>query len=96
MLMIGVAAILFVAIRSYMRANSERRMTSMLERVGVDPSIATSGDTTQIIKDIRKRCRSCNTEDVCERWLSGEVQGDNEFCPNASVFATLRQTPAPQ
>ena len=94
MLMLGVAAILFVAIRNYMRANSERRMTSMLKRVGVDPSIAATGDSTQIIKDIRKRCRMCTTEDVCERWLAGEVQGDNEFCPNASVFETLRQTPA--
>jgi hypothetical protein len=48
----------------------------------------------QIIKEIRRRCHACATEDVCERWLSGEQKGDNDFCPNANVFTTLRETAA--
>ncbi len=92
--MIGVALILVFAIRSYMASTSERRMTSMLERVGIDPAIAATGDSAQIVKEIRRRCHTCATEDVCERWLSGEEKGGNDFCPNASVFATLRETAA--
>ena len=92
--MIIVALILVYAIRSYMASTSERRMTSMLERVGIDPAIAATGDSAQIVKEIRRRCHTCATEDVCERWLSGEEKGSNDFCPNASVFATLRETAA--
>ena len=94
--MIGVAMLLVVAIRAYMAAASERRMTSMLERLGIDPVIAATADNAQIVKEIRQRCHTCATEDVCERWLSGEVKGDNNFCPNANVFATLRETAARQ
>jgi len=92
--MIIVALSLVYAIRSYMASTSERRMTSMLERVGIDPAIAATGDSVQIVKEIRRRCHTCATEDVCERWLSGEEKGSNDFCPNASVFATLRETAA--
>jgi len=94
--MIGVAVILFFAVRAYLSVASERRMRSMLERVGVDPAIVTSGDSLQIMSDIRQRCHTCSTEDVCERWLAGEERGSNDFCPNASVFAMLRETPAPR
>jgi len=92
--MIGVALILVFAIRFNMASSSERRMTSMLERVGIDPALAATGDSAHIIKEIRRRCHACATEAVCERWLSGEQKGDNDFCPNANVFATLRETAA--
>jgi hypothetical protein len=94
--MIGVALILVFAIRAYMTATSERRLISMLERVGIDPVLAATADNAQIIREIRQRCHTCATEDVCERWLSGEVKGANDFCPNVSVFATLRETAARQ
>jgi len=94
--MVGVAFILFLAIRGYMATASERRMRKMLERVGIDPIVVAGGDTAQIINEIRQRCRTCSTEAVCERWLAGKRQGGNDFCPNANVFATLRQMPAHQ
>jgi hypothetical protein len=90
--MVGVAFLLFYAIRWYMAAASERRMMSMLERVGLDPAIAASGDTQAIMREIRQRCRSCNSENVCERWLVGEESGENEFCPNAAVFESMKKT----
>jgi hypothetical protein len=91
-IMVGIAFALFVAIRRYMAARSERRMMSMLERVGLDPFIALSGDTEVIMKEIRQRCRSCATDGVCERWLAGDEAGENDFCPNAKVFETLKRT----
>jgi hypothetical protein len=92
--MIGMAVLLVVAVRAYMAAASERRMTSMLECVGIDPVIAKSGDNAQIISEIRRRCHTCATEDVCERWLAGGEHGSNDFCPNANVFTTLREQAA--
>jgi hypothetical protein len=90
--MVAVAFVLFFAIRQYMHAQSERRMTSMLESIGLDPAIATSGETAIIMKEIRQRCHSCSSEDVCERWLAGEQTGENDFCPNAKVFESIKRT----
>jgi len=42
------------------------------------------------------RIRAAHDEHAGTRWLSGEVKGDNNFCPNANVFATLRETAARQ
>lgn len=90
--LLGVALALVYGVRRYLIATSERRLTSMLVRVGLDPAIATSGDTASIMKEIRQRCRNCNTEDVCERWLVGEKTGKNDFCPNAAVFESMKRT----
>jgi hypothetical protein len=87
--MLGVAAALFFGYRKYLAANSERRMRTMLESVGLDPALATSEEIPTIMKEIRQRCQSCGSEDVCERWLAGNRKGDNEFCPNAKVFEIL-------
>jgi hypothetical protein len=89
--MAGIAIILFYAYRKYLAVNSERRMHEMLQSVGLDPDIAASGDAETIIQEVRQRCRSCTTEGVCERWLSGDEEGDNDFCPNSMVFETLKK-----
>lgn len=86
-----VAVGLFFAYQRYLTANSERRMRSMLEAVGLDPAIATSGDVPTIMKEVRQRCRNCKSEGLCERWLRGEEEGDNAFCPNRKVFDALKK-----
>ena len=88
--MVGVAVILIFAYRKYLEANSERRLRAMLESVGLDPAIASNGDTEAVMSAVRRRCRSCASEAVCERWLAGDEQGDNAFCPNSRLFAMLR------
>lgn len=88
-LMIAVTVGLVVTWRRYQASNSERRMLTMLESVGLDPAIASSGDLNAIMDEVRKRCRHCQSEDVCERWLKGEEIGDNDFCPNSRVFKIL-------
>ena len=88
--MAGVAFGLFYAYRKYLAANSERRMQAMIESVGLDPAMARRGDIQSIMKEVRRRCQSCSTEDVCERWLTGNEEGDNDFCPNSKVFETLK------
>lgn len=96
--MVAVIVSLFVWFRRNLRANSEKRMTRMLMRAGVDPDIVAKGDKEAIIKDIRSRCRKCPAENLCERWLAGKVEGENTFCPNLRIFDALAKGPsgAPQ
>lgn len=89
--MTGIAVAFVLWFRRYLAANSERRMLTMIESVGLDPEIATSGEIPAIMKEVRQRCRSCATEAVCERWLQRNEEGDNSFCPNAKVFEVLKK-----
>lgn len=91
-LMVGAAVALVYAIRQYMATQSERRMRTMLIKIGLDPVMVNSGDTGAIMREVRRRCRNCSSEDACERWLAGEETGDNAFCPNAAVFESMKKT----
>lgn len=87
--MLGITFALILAFREYLASSSERRLGSMLARVGVDPAPASSKRRDVITRELRQRCRNCACEDLCERWLRGEVQGAPDFCPNSKVFRTL-------
>ncbi len=91
LVMVGVGAVLVVAYRRYLAAQSERRMQSMLEAIGLDPELAAVGGIETIMAGVRHRCSACQSESVCERWLAGEEEGDNSFCPNARVFEILKK-----
>ncbi len=90
--MVAVTIALFLWIRQSMARASERRLIRMLQRAGLDPEIAKQGDTETIVKELRHRCRRCESEALCERWLAGEEKGQNVFCPNAQVFEMLART----
>jgi len=85
------AVIVVTLFLRYKAGSSERRMMQMLQRAGLDPEIATQGDTEAIIREVRRRCRKCQSEDLCRRWLAGEEEGQNTFCPNAEVFRELNR-----
>lgn len=89
--MVVVTFVLIFAYRSYLAANSERRMLSMIESIGLDPAIASSSDLETIMGEVRRRCRSCKSEDVCERWLTCSEKGDSDFCPNSKAFEVLQK-----
>lgn len=86
-----IALAFFLGFRLYLVANSERRLLTMLESIGIDPEIATSGETPNIMKEVRQRCRSCPTEAVCEKWLQRNDDDDNSFCPNAKAFEAFKK-----
>lgn len=90
--MVAVSVALVVWFSRHVAAASERRMMHMLTRAGVDPEVARHGDTEAIIQDVRSRCGRCRSEDLCDRWLAGKVEGDNSFCPNAQIFRLLKGT----
>ena len=87
--LVAVVIALFFGYRRYLQRNSERRMLGMLTSLGLDPTIASSGDIETIMGEVRDRCRQCQSEDKCERWLKGEEGGDASFCPNHRVFEIL-------
>ena len=91
LIMLAVAVAIAVGYRRYLAAGSERRMRAMLEAVGVDRDLIASRDAATIMAEVRGRCRQCQSESVCERWLEGEEVGKNEFCPNRQVFEILKQ-----
>jgi hypothetical protein len=91
-IMLAVSVALVVWFSRYLAAASGRRMMHMLTRAGVDPEVARHGDTEAIIQDVRRRCQRCRSEDLCDRWLAGKVEGDNSFCPNAQIFRILTRT----
>ena len=90
-ILVVVAIALVAWFLKYKAGTSERRMKEMLQRAGLDPEIATQVDSESIIREVRRRCRKCQSEDLCERWLAGEEGGDNAFCPNAEVFEELNR-----
>jgi hypothetical protein len=97
--MVVLAAVLVALFLRYKAGGSERRMMAMMRGAGLDPEIARSGDHEAIISAVRRQCRRCQSEDLCERWLAGEEMGDSDFCPNKSIFRHLekqvRTTPDP-
>jgi hypothetical protein len=66
-------------------------MLSMIDSLGLDPEITANAELGTIMGEVRQRCRGCTAEDVCERWLRGDEEGDNAFCPNARVFEILHK-----
>ncbi len=92
--MVAVTVALLVWFRGSLAAASARRMMSMMTRVGLNPKTAQLGDprTKAIMKEARHRCRRCPREDFCDRWLAGEVEGDNTFCLNAQTLPILAGT----
>ena len=78
MVMVGVSTALVIMYRKYLAANSERRMRAMVESLGLDPEIASIGGIETIMAEVRQRCRSCTSEDICERWLTGDVKPERK------------------
>lgn len=91
-ILLTVALAMVVLFLRYKRAKTVKRMMAMLERAGLDPEIARQDDTRAIIDAVRRRCSQCQAEDICERWLDGEIKGSNAFCPNADIFRALART----
>jgi len=89
--MVGLGLTLVVGYRTYLARNSERRMLSMIDSLGLDPEIVSNAELGTIMGEVRQRCKGCTAEDVCERWLRGDEEGDNAFCPNARVFEILNK-----
>ena len=93
-LMVAVSIGLFMWLQGSMTAESIGRMARMITRSGLDPELAARRDrqTVSLMNVARQRCARCPSEDRCERWLAGELEGGNTFCPNARVFDELIET----
>jgi hypothetical protein len=91
---VTVTATLVSLFRRKLKSDSTRRLFRMMARIGVYPTRFSRlhDDTDLDMQAVRRRCRMCPAEDLCERWLAGEIDGDNGFCPNAAVFHGVLKT----
>ncbi len=89
--MLGAVVLLVLGWQQFVKVNMIRRMAGMLAAVGLDPALATDPNLPRVMGEARQRCRHCPSEGVCERWLAGELSRENDFCPNAGVFAVLKR-----
>jgi len=92
-ILVVVGVVLVMSFLRYKARTSEKRMLQMLRTAGLDPEITLHGGSEAIMSEVRRRCRKCQSEGLCEQWLAGKVEGDNDFCPNAQVFEVLKSTP---
>lgn len=90
-IMLGVAFAGIMWLQSSEAAVSAKRMMAMMKRSGLDPVTAMIGSARAVAigKDVRRRCKRCPREELCDRWLAGTVKGGNSFCPNAQAFRIL-------
>ncbi len=88
---VAVNIALLVWFRDSQAAASARRMMAMMARAGLGRGSPTLvfARTGAIMDESRRRCRRCPREDLCNRWLAGEVEGSNAFCPNSRTFGML-------
>ena len=86
-----VTAALCIWFQRSLAAASARRLFTMMTRLGLGPALAGSGSpqTRAFMKETKRRCGNCRVEEYCDRWLAGEAEGDNAFCPNAPSFRVL-------
>ena len=94
MIMLAASVVLVVWFFEHTVASSEKRMARMQAYAGVDPAVTRRADAETIMYDVRSRCLRCRSEDLCDRWFAGKVEGDNSFCPNAQVFRGLTKSAA--
>ena len=87
-IMVAVAIACIVWLQGYRVASSTKRMAGMMTRVDFRTATLDDRRIKAIMKEARRRCMKCPREDYCDRWLAGEVKGDNTFCPNAQTFRT--------
>jgi len=65
-------------------------MDRMLERVGVDPTVAARVENGMALYEARTRCLECPSARRCKAWLA-DVSSDHhpkapDFCPNELFF----------
>ena len=93
-LMVAASIALFMWLQGSMAAASAGRLMRMITRVGLDPGIVARRDlrSVNLMKGVNERCARCPREDHCERWLAGQLEGGNAFCPTARGFDALAET----
>ena len=89
-IVVGVVAALIMRPRPNTAAASAKRLMAMMTRAGVRAAALGDPRTMAMRKQARRRCRRCSSNDLCERWLAGKVEGGNSFCPNAQTIRLLK------
>lgn len=68
-------------------------MSTMMERLGVDPVDLSWRNQGQLLPSAIHACRACQNGELCREWLL-QTPASKEppaFCPNAELFAQARE-----
>jgi hypothetical protein len=68
-------------------------MCAMLERLGLDASTLAHGRLASDLRSAVTTCQSCNADQPCQEWLTRAPEYIDKapaFCPNAELFACVR------
>ncbi len=62
---------------------------AMTARLGLETAFA--GATSDMVRDIERRCTTCTAQSRCSRWLrrGGVDAGYKQFCPNTGNFEEI-------
>ena len=71
---------------------SHRLFRRMLEKQGIDPRTATSGETERLLYRGLYCCAHCREKETCQAWLADEHSDASyvRFCPNSETIEALR------
>ena len=65
----------------------------MLDRLGLDASMLAHGRLASDLRTAVSNCQSCGVDQICQDWLVRAPESVNKvpaFCPNAELFASVR------
>jgi len=80
----------------YRKSRQPELMDRMMERMGVDATVAAHVDGGMAWYEARTKCIFCCHEGECRNWLEGseELPGPADFCPNVEFFRLCSETNA--
>ena len=71
-----------------------QNMCAMLDRLGLDASELAHGRLASDLRSAVTNCQHCDADHVCSDWLVRAPQTLEKapvFCPNATLFAAVRE-----
>ncbi|OGA42135.1 MAG: hypothetical protein A3G28_02415 [Betaproteobacteria bacterium RIFCSPLOWO2_12_FULL_68_19] len=76
--------------RRVMNDSGTLQLWQMMRRRGLKPEDA-AGEERALAVAVR-RCTLCPSTEQCERWLAGEGEAPESFCPNATYLENLERS----
>ena len=74
-----------------------QNMCAMLDRLGLDASVLAHGRLASDLRSAVASCLHCSADEHCSEWLVRAPENLEKapgFCPNAELFAAVRETVA--
>jgi hypothetical protein len=83
-----IVAVVLPILHWHQSTTVDGRLQRMMVSCGIDEKSAVHAEQLLNLDmdAARSRCRNCQVTVLCDRWLDGETDVNNSFCPNAWLF----------